>query len=240
MRNDLQHLLVERERFGSLKRSRKTALRLGADGEDCDGAFVIASWGRGGYGYWDGKELNENLAPLRRFLEKSVGRSWNKIYSEIREQMDHRRATGLHILQHLKDMVQVHPGEKADTDLFVDPKTGILRKRSRPKPAAANRPVDSVHWRGGAWFKLIECGAKKLWYVVEYELPRPDDVCRLVRYHDADAPRYGLTPGQTRTLYFRDLPELLTKPVEIRRRTPNKKELSILRKLLEQAGARER
>ena len=136
MRKDLQHLLVERERFGSLKRSRKTALRIkpsSAGAEDFDGALVIPSWGRGGYGYWDGKELNENLAPLRRFLEKSVGRSWNKVYSEIREQVDHRRATGFHILQHLKDMVQLHSGERAYTDLFVDPRTGILRKRRRPK-----------------------------------------------------------------------------------------------------------
>src|SRR5439155_25177038 len=119
------------------------ALRLrpgSAGSESCDGAIVIASWGRGGYGYWDGKELNENLAPLRRFLEKSVGRSWNKVYSEIREQLDHRRATGFHILQHLKQMVQLHPGlypglypgDRACTDLFVDPKTGILRRRNRP------------------------------------------------------------------------------------------------------------
>jgi hypothetical protein len=129
LRNDLQHLLVERGRIGSVKRSRKTALRLRPGEEDCDGVLVIASWGRGGYGYWDGKDLNENLAPLRRFLEKSVGRSWNKVYSEIRQQLDHRRATGFHILQHLKQIVQVHPGEQACSGLFVDPKTGILRKR---------------------------------------------------------------------------------------------------------------
>src|SRR4051812_44167695 len=96
VRKDLQHLLVERGRFGSARRSRKTALRLGPGSEDCDATLHIAAWGRGGYGYWDGKDLNENLAPLQRFLEKSVGRSWNKVYSEIREQLDHRRATGLH------------------------------------------------------------------------------------------------------------------------------------------------
>ncbi len=133
MRSDLQHLLVERERIGSTKRSRKTGLRLGPGAEDCDAALPIPAWGRGGYGWWDGKELNENLGPLQRFLEKSVGRSWNKVYSEIREQVDHRRAIGFHILQHLEQMVQMHPGERAYTELFVDAKTGILRKRNRPK-----------------------------------------------------------------------------------------------------------
>ncbi|MFX8308882.1 hypothetical protein ABTL21_19880, partial [Acinetobacter baumannii] len=29
------------------------------------------------------KDLNENLGPLRRFLERQVGRPWNDVYSEI-------------------------------------------------------------------------------------------------------------------------------------------------------------
>lgn len=29
------------------------------------------------------KALNENLAPLRRYLERQVGRSWNKVFGEI-------------------------------------------------------------------------------------------------------------------------------------------------------------
>ena len=41
------------------------------------------------------------MKPLERFLEKSVGRNWNKVYSEIRERIDPRRAIGLHVLQHL-------------------------------------------------------------------------------------------------------------------------------------------
>src|SRR4051794_20976984 len=135
MRKDMQHLLVERERIGSVRRSRKTRLRLGPDidvGDDCDGALVVAGWGRGGYGYWGSKDLNENLSPLRRFLEKSVGRNWNKVHSEIREQVDHRRTIGFHVLQHLNQMVHVTPGDVGYGDLFVDPKTGILRKRQRP------------------------------------------------------------------------------------------------------------
>jgi hypothetical protein len=109
-----------------------------------------------------------------------------------------------------------------------------------PSRVAGHPSVSTSAGNFPARFKLIECGARRLWYVVEYELPRTDDVCRIVRYHDADARRYSLTPGQTHTLHYRDCPELLTKPVEIRRRTPNKKELSILRKLLEQFGAKER
>jgi len=32
---------------------------------------------------WDGKEQHDNLKPLRRFLDKQVGRLWNDVYSEI-------------------------------------------------------------------------------------------------------------------------------------------------------------
>ena len=32
---------------------------------------------------WGGKQLNENLASLRRYPERQVGRPWGKIYSDI-------------------------------------------------------------------------------------------------------------------------------------------------------------
>src|SRR5438309_9686382 len=32
------------------------------------------------------KWLNENLAPLRRYLESNVGRPWSKVYAEIRSE----------------------------------------------------------------------------------------------------------------------------------------------------------
>ena len=51
------------------------------------------------------KSLNENLAPLRRYLERNVGRPWSKVYAEICATLDSRKATGLHILQHLRDFV---------------------------------------------------------------------------------------------------------------------------------------
>jgi hypothetical protein len=30
----------------------------------------------------DRKQMNESLGPLRRYLERQVGRPWNKVYAE--------------------------------------------------------------------------------------------------------------------------------------------------------------
>jgi hypothetical protein len=90
----------------------------------------------------DEKSLNENLAPLRRYLDRQVDRPWDKVYSEIRANLDTRKATQLHILQHLRDYVQTHCWMKGRTvmanrrwfgvdpveGLYVHPKTGILRR----------------------------------------------------------------------------------------------------------------
>src|SRR5258708_27864728 len=87
MRSDMHKVIVERPRMlRGAPRNRKTALRLNisgsalaaADGDDYDSGPRRASSAR------HDKHLNENLAPLRRYLESQVGRPWDKVYSEIR------------------------------------------------------------------------------------------------------------------------------------------------------------
>src|SRR5258708_6483526 len=107
MRNDIKFLLVERPRIGSRKRSLKTARSLKAGVEYSDdfdaGPSVLPS--SIAANRWSQKELNENLRPLYQFLRKSVGKPWNKVYSEIREQIDPRRTIGFHVLQHVEQFV---------------------------------------------------------------------------------------------------------------------------------------
>jgi hypothetical protein len=106
-------------------------------------------------GYSDRKWLNENLAPLKRFLGKQVNRPWDKVYSEIRESIDSRSTVKQHILQHLEDFVAIQtrweedcrggrvlvrerrwsgrfvPLEDARQELFVHPLTRILLSNRR-------------------------------------------------------------------------------------------------------------
>ena len=48
------------------------------------------------------RSLNENLAPLRRYLHAQVGRPWNKVFSEICC-IDRRNTVQQHIHQHIGD-----------------------------------------------------------------------------------------------------------------------------------------
>ncbi|WP_143751306.1 hypothetical protein [Collimonas sp. PA-H2] len=111
-------------------------------------------------GYGHRKYLNENLAPLKRFLEQQVNRPWDKVYSEIRAAIDARNTVKQHILQHLDNFVAIETRWEGDrkegrvlarytnwsgryvelaesqAEMFVHPLTGILlhnRLRARFK-----------------------------------------------------------------------------------------------------------
>ena len=114
------------------------------------------------------KRLNENLAPLRRFLQRHVGRPWDHVRSEIAAHVRRTSAVQAHIFQHLDDFVLTDvvvvdgiPHDRrwgtlsalwrhgAHAPLWVCPRTGILRApRARPKVtsryARRLRPSTSV------------------------------------------------------------------------------------------------
>jgi hypothetical protein len=105
------------------------------------------------------KFFNENLGPLRRFLEANVGRPWNKVYSDICQHVDRGNVVQKHVLTHLFDYVVTNTGlidgELCRVDSYarqygeplrtcgrrhqwyVCPKTGLLR-RSRYVPHQRN------------------------------------------------------------------------------------------------------
>jgi len=148
----MQKLIVERPRLGSRLRNLKSGERLTADdvrsaidaADDYDGGPARASSGR------RNKGLNENLAPLRRYLHRQIGRPWNKVFSEIRKNLDTRSAIGLHVMQHLYQFIDVQTllsdgavysirGYRCELrpveGLYVHPATGLIRF-IKPKPRA--------------------------------------------------------------------------------------------------------
>lgn len=94
---------------------------------------------------WGGKVLNENLAPLRRYLVRQVGRPWNKVYAEVSAHLRPTSAVQQHVRDHLHDFVAVKPRRLANqlrqrpgSDLwfqpfYVDPRTGLLCRTDRLK-----------------------------------------------------------------------------------------------------------
>jgi hypothetical protein len=115
------------------------------------------------------KHFNENLAPLRRFLQANVGRPWNKVYAEICKHIDRDNVVQKHILTHLFQYVitrvvmidgqpcrtESYAGRRYGEPLrtshdryqwYVCPKSGLLRKskyvpRHRKSVSTARRVV---------------------------------------------------------------------------------------------------
>jgi hypothetical protein len=54
----------------------------------------------------DRRQLNENLKPLWRYLQAQVGRCWDDVYSEIRENSSTRSTMHMHVVQHVKWQVK--------------------------------------------------------------------------------------------------------------------------------------
>jgi hypothetical protein len=70
-----------------------------------------------------------------------------------------------------------------------------------------------------------------LWYVVEYGYHAPDEVYDVIKYGDWKASQIGLKEGETHIRYYRDVPDKLKEPFEVRRKSANKKELRLIRRL---------
>jgi hypothetical protein len=143
MREDMYKVIVERPRRG--KEGDAFAARLR---NDFDGPTRLGM--RAGYGY---RSLNENLAPLRRYLHAQIGRPWNKVFSEICAGIDRRNTVQQHIHQHIRDFiaidVDVRAGRLVDLaprwgslgrdsgvsqELYVDPRTGLIRLNGNYRP----------------------------------------------------------------------------------------------------------
>jgi len=162
MRPDMAKVIVERPRHSGGRAAKGYARRVRSresayDLPTCEGM-------KRPYAY-DGKELNENLAPLYRYLDRQVGRPWNKVYAEMCAHINPRSAVQLHILQHVRQHVAVHAVEQDrkigslgyggftelwNGHLYVHSRTGLLRRysaRRHPAPPAATThlAIDATH-----------------------------------------------------------------------------------------------
>ncbi len=138
MREDMYKVIVERPRWGSRMRTRDG--RIYRASEDVPGKIGMKE------GYRVRKSLNENLAPLKRWLESQVNRPWDKVYAELCANIDRRNTVQEHIFAHIDGFVEretrlvdgkvfvlsnwpteLMPLEESRIKLYVHPATGILR-----------------------------------------------------------------------------------------------------------------
>ena len=136
MRPDMAKVIVERpRRHAGLTRRGRTLAPDDQPAHQGMRARHVRNWG--------GKELNENLAPLRRYLERQLGRPWHKIYAEISAHLRPTSAVQQHVRDHLRDFVAIAPRrihapmrQRPGTDIwpqpfYVDRRTGLLCRTAR-------------------------------------------------------------------------------------------------------------
>lgn len=160
MRSDMFKVIVERPRWGAghavspkLKRTKDYTLKhIGHRRHAIESTPYR-------------KSLNENLAPLVRFLRSRCGRQWNVVFSEICAQLDTGSTLKLHVRQHIEDFVLTRisigrygewlfEGEVIELDtshcrrrqFFVDPNDGVLKERYL---LAKSLPGENRHLESG-------------------------------------------------------------------------------------------
>lgn len=196
MRADMGKVLVERPRKrcrfarGMCGKGYNTRVRremASEDGSPNHEGTMRRYNGRGD------KYFNEQLGPLRKFIETNVGRPWDKVYSEICKHVDRGNVVQKHILTHLFQYVAVHveliDGElyekphqhhyrssplRGPNQWYVCPKSGLL-KRAKPEPRRKRRkagtPGRLVAWVSASQFVLQNKGG---WHLVTVKpIPEP-------------------------------------------------------------------
>lgn len=142
MRADMFKVIVERPRWGSRHAPAAKLKRRTDRGRKFIG---LKRHAQESAAYT--KSLNENLAPLRRYLHKQRGRVWDDVFSEICQQLDTGSTVKMHIREHLEDFIMVsihvdangrwlgqgrfggvHPLSDWWPDLYVDPFDGRVKE----------------------------------------------------------------------------------------------------------------
>jgi hypothetical protein len=178
---------------------------------------------------WQGrtKFLNEHLGPLRRYLDKQVGRPWDKVFSEICAHIDRSNPVQDHVRDHVGDYVITHVllidgvpcigeggwgyGQPLHHQFryrrwYVCPRTGLLRRvkvagRKRPRPPQQEVPPTYIPVGNALQYRFLD-GA---WHVVTLK-PLPDPFfyqrarCRAVDVV-LNRPVTALTPAEARRHY---------------------------------------
>lgn len=164
MRDDMSEVIIERPRKNSRARYPRATRRrenqiARLDPERLRHVEGIKRALTGGVGKKYKKYLNENLAPLRRYLMRQVNRPWNKVWSEICALLRPDSTVQQHVRDHIDDFVAIKtfmkdgavwvagdsvfrkPGalKESRVQLYVDPRSGLLRPNKYFKTQSQQR-----------------------------------------------------------------------------------------------------
>lgn len=203
MREDMDKVIVERPRSGAGWARGARARRFD---EDAARGETRAERARR-----RSKHLNDNLAPLRRFLEQNLGRAWDLVFSEVCARLRLDGTLQRHVRDHVErdlvitDAVLIdgvphhaphdwHAGPRpiSPRRLYVCPRTGRLL---RPRPArlpALRAVVRSIELEGEESYELVD----EQWFRVRWARLGPEPVWDALRRQRVSAGERGLRRGE--------------------------------------------
>jgi hypothetical protein len=170
-------VVTERERGGSSMRSEKTGIAIPWKGHEAEYDYPIRksmSWNR----LWVRKEFTDVLSPVKRWLDKQVGRPWNKAYSDLCQVLDKRKLTHKHVFEHVFQYVErdVFRGKDGQwrsvytfmhsplvSGLYVNPNTGLLCRQT-PVEKVEQKPIDKVKLDENRKYEK----KSGIWYICTY------------------------------------------------------------------------
>lgn len=174
MRSDISKVVVERPRTSGGWDGCKPQDHWREDYEHAPKSEKIRQkWLKG----YRSKQFSDFLAPLEGFFRKSVGRNWDDVYSELRANLSPSRTMDMHIMQHVRGMVELDV-EKIDgviypkaciygqrrplesrrgNSYYVDPDTKILCAAPRYKTKVKPREISVIYFPDNPWlqYRLI-------------------------------------------------------------------------------------
>jgi hypothetical protein len=124
MRDDMSKVIVERPRIPAYTRKGRVI-------KDTDLYTSHEGMRTAHVRNYNGKQLNENLAPLLRFLTSRVGQNWDSVYSEICE--------NIKITNAVQDHIRIHVKQYVETSTSIDNDGNIWINRGRPCLLADDR-----------------------------------------------------------------------------------------------------
>lgn len=177
MRKDMKDIIVNTTRRG--KGELDKGFRRGGKGKSKIHGEELPEREKMRYGY--GKTLNDRLTPLKRWIDKQVGRPWDKVYSEVCKFADNRNVRGRHLRQHIEwmviasnkiELVDGKPYEKRGSfgrqyqvsdALYVHPETGLLLKAPKIEYQPKEKEIENFEKDGktyrkfdGIWYETKE------------------------------------------------------------------------------------
>lgn len=180
MRKDMKKVITEAPRrhdWGNAKGRHKDKFQM-------DELPMTVPMSKDGFGFHKKtKEFSDHLGPLHRFIHSRVGKPWNKVYSEICENIKPTTTVQKHVLDHVKWMVETKTfigedgeiysksyngqiwsiGTYSGREFYVHPTTGILcvaetrshkYKRKEPDWRKVISDELQLHRIDGIWYEV--------------------------------------------------------------------------------------